>query len=226
MNLSHPEHYFADLLSLMEKTSFSDQKLKICNKVSGKPELMLDEDGTYKLQIPDNVWFIGTANHDETTLQFAPKTYDRANIIEMPKNHTLITIQNNIDLDYVLTDNETLLINFSFENEEDIKDPHDYLGNNGNFKKICNKLGIGWGNRLEKQIDKFISIFIQLGGTKADAMDHIISSKILRNIQGRYDLQEKTLKEMKDELENNFADIFADLPEKCLEIIDQELEKK
>lgn len=226
MNLSHPEHYFADLLSLMEKTSLSDQKLKICDKVNGKPELMIDEDSTFKLQIPDNVWFIGTANHDETTLQFAPKTYDRANIMEMPKNHTSIAKEINTDLDFVLTDNTGLLANFSLADKEDIKSSHDYLANNGNFKKICNKLGIGWGNRLEKQIDKFIPIFIQLGGTRADAMDHIISSKILRNIQGRYDLQEKTLKEMKDELENNFADNFADLPEKCLEIIDQELEKK
>ena len=113
MNLSHPEHYFADLLSLMEKTSFSDQKLKICDKVNGKPELMIDEDSTFKLQIPENVWFIGTANHDETTLQFAPKTYDRANIMEMPKNHTSITIKNDIDLEYVLTDADGLLEKFS-----------------------------------------------------------------------------------------------------------------
>ena len=226
MNLSHPEHYFADMLSLMEKTSFNNQKLKICDKVDGKPELMIDEDSTFKLQIPDNVWFIGTANHDETTLQFAPKTYDRANIMEMPKNHTSIAVNTNIDLDFILTDNIGLLENFSLADEEDIASSHNYLTNNGSFKKICNKLGIGWGNRLEKQIDKFIPIFIQLGGTRADAMDHIISSKILRNIQGRYDLQEKTLKEMKDELEKNFKDIFEDLPEKCLEIIDQELEKK
>ena len=87
-------------------------------------------------------------------------------------------------------------------------------------------MDIGWGNRLEKQLKKFIPVFTQLGGTDADAMDHIISSKILRNIQGRYDLQEKTLHEMKDELENNFTGMFGDLPVKCLEIIYQELEKK
>ena len=226
MNLSHPEHYFADLLSLMEKTSFSDQKLKICDKVNGKPVLMIDEDSTFKLQIPDNVWFIGTANHDETTLQFAPKTLDRANVMEMPKNHIEVKINSEIDLDFILTDNENVLDNFNIEFESNDTVFNKYFSNNGNFKKICNKLGIGWGNRLEKQLKKFIPVFTQLGGTNADAMDHIISSKILRNIQGRYDLQEKTLHEMKEELENNFTDIFGDLPEKCLEIIDQELEKK
>lgn len=226
MNLSHPEHYFADLLSLMEKTSFDDQKLKICEKVDGKPELMIDEDSTFKLQIPDNVWFIGTANHDETTLQFAPKTYDRANIMEMPKNHTTITLDDKLDAEYVLIDADGLLENFSFAQEEDTTLFHKYLAKDGTFKTICNKLGIGWGNRLEKQMDKFIPIFIQLGGSAADAMDQIISTKILRSIQGRYDLQEKILNEMKEELENNFINIFEDFPEKCLEIINQELEKK
>ena len=37
-------------------------------------------------QFPHNVWFIGTANNDETTMGFADKTYDRAFILELPDN--------------------------------------------------------------------------------------------------------------------------------------------
>jgi hypothetical protein len=225
MNLSHPEHYFADLLSLMEKTTFEEQKLKICDKVNGKPDYMIDDVGTFKLQIPDNVWFIGTANHDETTLQFAPKTYDRANVMEMPKNHSNVDIDLNYDSEYVIMDNESFLENFDVENYS-FKMIENYLSKSSQFKLICNKLGIGWGNRLEKQIKNFIPVFRKLGGTEADAMDHILSSKILRNIQGRYDLSEIALKEMKDELETNFTEIFGDYPEKCLSIIDQEIDKK
>ena len=226
MNLSHPEHYFADLLSLMEKTNFEQQKLKISTEEGNKPKYMIAEEG-YKLQIPDNVWFIGTANHDETTLQFAPKTYDRANVMEMPKNHTSIVIEKNTDLDFILTDINGLLENFLLADEEDITIFHNYLANNGNFKIICNKLGIGWGNRLEKQIKKFIPIFIQLGGTQADAMDQIISSKILRNIQGRYDLKGSLLlKDMQTELETNFFKIFGNIPTKCIELLEQEIENK
>lgn len=226
MNLSHPEHYFADLLSLMEKTSFEQQKLKISTEEGTKPEYMIADEG-YKLQIPDNVWFIGTANHDETTLQFAPKTYDRANIMEMPKSHIQVQKDDKIDLDYILTDNESFLINFSLAEEEDIRSFHNYLADNGNFKKICNKLGIGWGNRLEKQIKKFIPIFIQLGGTNADALDQIISSKILRNIQGRYDLKgSPLLNDMQTELETNFFNIFGDIPTKSIELLEQEIENQ
>jgi len=131
-----------------------------------------------------------------------------------------------IDLDYILTDNESLLINFSLSDEEDMRNFHKYLSLDGNFKSICNKLGIGWGNRLEKQMDNFVPIFMQLGGTAANAMDQIISSKILRNIEGRYDLQTDILDEMKEELETNFSKYFNSKPKKCLEIINQEIAKK
>ena len=58
-------------------------------------------------------------------------------------------------------------------------------------------------------------------------MDHIISSKILRNIQGRYDLKgSPLLKDMQAELETNFFNIFNDLPTKCIVLLEQELEKQ
>ena len=38
------------------------------------------------LTLPRNVWFIGTANHDETTVEFADKTYDRALVMELPRH--------------------------------------------------------------------------------------------------------------------------------------------
>ena len=80
MNLSRPEHYFADFLSKLE---MSEDQRKI--KIDNVPEDICPKNvigGT--ILIPKNVRFIGTANHDETTLEFAPKTYDRSNVIEMP----------------------------------------------------------------------------------------------------------------------------------------------
>ncbi|MBK6978922.1 MAG: hypothetical protein IPH28_19000 [Cytophagaceae bacterium] len=83
MNLSRPEHYFADFLSLLEQSP-SERYISLTNTPKEVlPELVIGG----KLKIPENVRFIGTANHDETTLEFAPKTYDRSNLMEMPKNH-------------------------------------------------------------------------------------------------------------------------------------------
>ena len=81
MNLSHPEQYFSDLLSTLELRA-EDQHLEIMtHSVAAAPALF---DGGGKLHIPPNVWFVGTANHYETTMDFADKTYDRSHVMEFP----------------------------------------------------------------------------------------------------------------------------------------------
>jgi hypothetical protein len=223
MNLSHPEHYFADMLSIMEETNPEKQILTISDKVKDTPKLMFElEEGGIGLKIPDNVWFIGTANHDETTLQFAPKTYDRANVLEMPINIEKFKIKG-VDLSKVTIPNEEF-VNFTNSQKWNKNNKAlNYL--DGNFKKICGKFGIGWGNRLQKQIKSFIPVFIALGGHEANALDHIIAAKILRPLKGRYDLQENTLKEMKEELEKNFKNEFQGDAVKSLNIINNELSR-
>lgn len=77
MNLSHVERYFADFLSVMESQEtvllHSDgENLKTSEGIV-VPE---------KLEIPANLFVIGTVNIDETTYMFSPKVLDRANVIE------------------------------------------------------------------------------------------------------------------------------------------------
>ena len=65
MNLSHVERYFADFLSAIE----SGEEIPIYGDVKD-------------LEIPPNLFIIGTVNVDETTYMFSPKVLDRANVIE------------------------------------------------------------------------------------------------------------------------------------------------
>lgn len=65
MNLSHVERYFSDFLSSMESN--------VPIPLNGN----IDE-----LEIPNNLFIIGTVNVDETTYMFSPKVLDRANVIE------------------------------------------------------------------------------------------------------------------------------------------------
>ena len=82
INLSRPEQFFADFLSALEQP-VGERRLTLVNDpVSQAPRLMME--GRH-LPIPPNVWFIGTANHDESTAEFADKTYDRAHVMEMPR---------------------------------------------------------------------------------------------------------------------------------------------
>lgn len=76
MNMSYVERYFADFLSAME----SKEKISLwnsdteCDKViDGVPQ---------RIDLPKNLFIIGTINVDETTYMFSPKVLDRANVIE------------------------------------------------------------------------------------------------------------------------------------------------
>lgn len=75
MNLSHAERYFADVLSAIESEEL----------------IPLHEDGERmagerrippRLELPKNLFIVGTVNVDETTYMFSPKVLDRANVIE------------------------------------------------------------------------------------------------------------------------------------------------
>lgn len=224
MNLSHPEHYFADLLSVMEETNPEKQILTISDKVKDRPKLMFDlPEGGIGLKIPQNVWFIGTANNDETTLQFAAKTYDRANVLEMPASLDSFDIKN-VDYSQITVSNTVFLEFLRFSKFDEKSDVLKYL--NGDFKNICNKLERGWGNRLEKQIKLFIPVFKALGGNEADALDHIIASKILRSIEGQYGLEKDDLNAMNDELSNNFEQVFGGKAKKSLKIVNKQIIKE
>ena len=146
--------------------------------------------------------------------------------MEMPKNIDRFDIKS-IEQDNLKLSNYALLDHFNRHTKnagDGLTHMKEYL-NNSDFKTICNKLGLGWGNRLDKQIENFVPVFSSLGGSEAEALDHIISSKILRNIKGRYDLQEKILVEMQEELTGKFVELFKNQPKNSLEIIKVELER-
>lgn len=77
MNMSYVERYFADFLSAMESHE-AIALWKECNNGSESCECNVPE----KIELPDNLFIIGTINVDETTYMFSPKVLDRANVIE------------------------------------------------------------------------------------------------------------------------------------------------
>ncbi|MGU3473590.1 McrB family protein [Paenibacillus sp. D51F] len=83
MNLARVEHYFSDLLSLLETQKWSGDEI-ITHELISESSLVLPEDQELYagLHIPDNVYLIGTVNMDETTHPFSKKVLDRANTIE------------------------------------------------------------------------------------------------------------------------------------------------
>lgn len=227
MNLSRPEHYFADFLSLLEQSA-SERYISLTNTPKEVlPELIVGG----KLKIPENVRFIGTANHDETTLEFAPKTYDRSNLMEMPKNHPdkknfkKSEEEFNVRYDW---------LNKKFEEAEkkhnnSFSKFHTFI-NSDEMKVLLMDKGIGVGNRLEYQAEKFIGVFVESGSDKAKdiavAADHLITSRLFRTLKNRYDLDKTNLTKFKDEYVKLFEGEFLQKPNYTIDLLDTEINKK
>jgi 5-methylcytosine-specific restriction protein B len=75
MNLARVEHYFSDVLSVMESRRWENGKIVSSN-------LLAKEIAGQDISLPPNVYIIGTVNMDETTHPFSKKVLDRANTIE------------------------------------------------------------------------------------------------------------------------------------------------
>ncbi|ASA25717.1 McrB family protein [Paenibacillus donghaensis] len=83
MNLARVEHYFSDLLSVLETQEWREGEIQTQALISpillDTPE---DQENYGGLGIPENVLLIGTVNMDETTHPFSKKVLDRANTLE------------------------------------------------------------------------------------------------------------------------------------------------
>ncbi len=225
MNLSRPEHYFADFLSLLEQPE--DQRyITITDRKDIQPKSMTGG----RLLIPENVRFIGTANHDETTLEFAPKTYDRSNVMELPKNYTE---QGNPTAERYSISYDWL--KERFHQAEMVNEPaylkfKEFLDDE-DLQTLLKEKNIGIGNRFEKQARKFITVFLATGKDGwtdlATAADHLVTSRLLRSLKDRYELTIEALQKFKDEYSALFALYFAGKkPIHGIELIDKEIEKK
>jgi hypothetical protein len=227
MNLSRPEQYFSEFLSAMEQ-DIGKQFLELMTEsIKGAPHCM--KNGR-SLEIPHNVWFVGTANHDETTFEFADKTYDRSHVMELPRHEESFEINRDIGK-----------INFGFSSLEQAftKAQHDYEDRvNSSLKTIYESdlvkhlredLDVSWGNRFERQADRFVSTLIATGGKESEAFDHLLATKIFRNgkATGRYDTEKEDIETVKLCLETLWVDLgYNDSPEKSLKLLDKELRRK
>jgi 5-methylcytosine-specific restriction enzyme B len=77
MNLARVEHYFSDFLSALE----SGEPLQLHQELNG--ETGEANPVPRSLKVPDNLFFTGTVNVDESTYMFSPKILDRAFTLEL-----------------------------------------------------------------------------------------------------------------------------------------------
>ena len=227
MNLSRPEQYFAEFLSALEL----DPKDRILTLMTtgqpNGPEKLIDG---RKIKIPENLWFIGTANHDETTFEFADKTYDRAHVMELPRQPDKFEINKDLEpVTYSFDSLETAFQTASLKHSATVTKLIRDLDNSVFTLSLSDEFNVSWGNRLERHFSRFIPVMLECGSDLGFALDHMLATKVLRagKETGRYDTNHEDISSLIDAL-NEFwrTQGFNSKPEASLKLLNNELKKK
>lgn len=221
MNLSHPEQYFASILSILENPERKQLALMEA-PVSPAPALL--RDGRI-LDLPENVWFIGTANHDETTKDFADKTYDRAHVMELPRHFASVSpirLPDRPPLAYSAL--RAAFNQAQVEHAQAADQSYSYL--NGELCTLLQeRFNLNWGNRLERQMKAFVPVIVAAGGSVSEATDHILATKILRKIQNQFDVRPEDLSELQRQLTRTWRQLGPGEPTQSLNSISRVLQR-
>ena len=189
MNLSRIEYYFSDFLSLMEHDP-DKREIKLLNTPLAKTdgdvviEYAALEDG-HTLKIPQNVWFIGTANRDESTYDISDKVYDRAHTMNFDKRAQKPTLMGEAIPQRYLPAGE--LIRMFDEAKANVRIDIDKFPVVKRTEELLEPYGISFGNRISMQIEAFVSVYASCfafgDSVIHDAFDTILLSKVVKKLE-------------------------------------------
>jgi len=177
MNIARVEYYFAEMLSILEMPTRESWIVDLVP--SGWPsDPKHIEKGRFRL--PENMWYIGTANNDDSTFAISDKVYDRAIPINI---NTKGVVFDAPDTDYLSVSYKH--VEAMFNEAKEI-----YKVSEENLKKldtlddyVIKHFRLAFGNRIVKQLKEFVPAYIACGGTEIDGIDYVLCNKILRKFE-------------------------------------------
>lgn len=177
MNIARVEYYFAEMLSILEMPSRDEWIVSLVPSVwPTDPKHLFDG----KLKLPDNMWYIGTINNDDSTFAVTDKVYDRAIPIDINTKGKFFEAP--------WTDNLTL----SYKHLEAMfaECKEKYKVSEENLRKLAElddyvieHFRLAFGNRIVKQLQDFVPAYVGCGGTEIDGLDFVLCHKILRKFE-------------------------------------------
>jgi len=177
MNIARMEYYFAEFLSLLELPNAERRYIDVVtDKWENDPKLLKQG----KLKLPENMWFIGTANNDDSTFAISDKVYDRAMIMNLDRKTE----------EFYAEETDGIRITYKRFTELVARAKKEY-GITGRKVRQIRELDryliehfqITFGNRIMKQLREYVAVYMACGGTEEEAIDDIIAKKIMRKLE-------------------------------------------
>lgn len=244
LNLSHVEHYFADILSMLQRER-TDHRLRLADDPEALVHspftegLVTDPRYGLALEIPPNVWFVGTANRDESTRPISDKVYDRSITIELNQRAETFVVDRRLELlDPIGFEDLNALFKKAPGLPAEAKRPvSDFL--DATARELERRFRITRTNRFEDQWQRFLPVYLaaRADGTQAgctqrmgEALDHFLASKLLRPLKERFEPNlEEVMKELRDvALEKSWKkELWGPFPRtRSFVLLDEEISKR
>ena len=177
MNLSRVEYYFAEMLSILEMPDKKEWIIEIVpNSWPSDPKKLMHG----KIQVPPNMWYIGTINNDDSTFAVTDKVYDRAMPIDINEKGEPFT-PDDVDAQNINYSHLDKLFTEAMENFAITQETLDKIEKMDDF--VIKHFRIAFGNRIVAHMKKFVPVYVACGGTEVEGVDYFIAKKILRKFE-------------------------------------------
>ncbi len=177
MNIARVEYYFAEMLSILELPREEERYVAVVSSTAANDPALMKEG---KIWIPNNVWYVGTINNDDSTFAVADKVYDRAIPIDLDDRAEYFEAP------------DTPPMRLSYQHMEKLYQEarEKYPVSEENLilldkldKYLIEHFRLTFGNRIMRQVKDFVPCYVACGGTEIDGIDFMFAKKILRKFE-------------------------------------------
>jgi hypothetical protein len=237
MNLSRPEQYFSVVLSKLENDD--GKPIQLVSSSTGRaPAQFANGIG---LVLPDNVWFIGTANQDESTLEFANKTYNRAHLMELPPTRPRVPSNGDLTQPHTMKALRGAFTNAWTRHKAETEKVINLI--TGLHDELWEHARVQMTPRVKKQLKAFAPVVIAAAaGERPDenvdygdadqdsvavAADHFLAYKVLHSVRGRYDVTLERVDLLREVVTEHWAGAgMAGTPSRCYHLLEEERRRR
>ena len=179
MNIARVEYYFAEFLSVLEMPDPERRLIEIVSdSLPNDPKRIIDG----KIKLPENMWYVGTANNDDSTMAISDKVSDRAMIIDLDRRALPFDAPETEP--YAVSDDKLAALVTSAKRRYGLT-----LRNRRRIERLdaylIENLGITFGNRIMRQIESYVPVYVACGGSELEAIDTVLAKKVLRKLESK-----------------------------------------